>query len=494
MAVAAAVAAAVALLLLAVYSLRTYPEWGRNSDYMCVQVNRPFFREEPGPAGRTVRPNRGDVLGGDFSFAMPKPVGVKRVMLAGESAAVLLAGAPYENVLRKGLGPGTEVINLGMGAYDSSRILPVVRECLAYSPDLLLVFSGNNEKGPWIEACPGLSSHIKTFIRFARAALLLPGRGWAAALAEESYRTHRARLAEIAALARARGVPIIFAALPSDIKDMPPEGRARDMDPEFSAARDALAEKRSSAALAGFDAVLAKNPGDPFGHYYRGRALDALDRKTEAAAAYVAAAEQDRLGGRSVPSRAALVRSVAGPCLLDLEKAFNDAAGGLSGGNMLVDGLHWYPAYNPFVGAETLKAISACPAAAGLGPVKRVSVRSPSEFKPGREEASLLLNYASAWLFSPAPSVSGRLNHRVLAMLLKADKADRGFLLSMLRSRESLGGELRNNRWVDGMKPGMDAFIPVLLAHAAEVYRSSGEPALAAEFRRSAEEKRGGGR
>ena len=172
--------------------------------------------------------------------------------------------------------------------------------------------------------------------------------------------------------------------------------------------------------------------------------------------------------------------------------------------NISADAVHWYDAYNPFVGAETLKAIAACPAASGLGPIRPVDAEFPSEFRPGRNEAALILNHAAAFLFLdhasklnnplaaalPRTNAVKRFNPRVLALLSKADRTDRTLLLSALRSREALGRELKGNRWVYGIKLGMDRFVPELLAHAAETYRRAGATALAREFRLAAERGR----
>ena len=109
----------------------------------------------------------------------------------------------------------------------------------------------------------------------------------------------RKRLTEMAALASAKGIPLIFAALPSDIRDFPPPGAAPAGNKAFAAATAALGEKRYPAALSGFESFLGEEPGSAFGLYYRGRALEALGRKGDAASAYIAAAEKNKVDNRS---------------------------------------------------------------------------------------------------------------------------------------------------------------------------------------------------
>lgn len=120
---------------------------GERSSYLCEDVKKPLFRKEKDPSGAVrMAPNRAGLQAA--SFLLPKPRGRRRVFVVGESVAGILGAAA--DVQGKYLpGPAAaadlEIINCGMGAYDSSRLLPVLKEILAYEPDLVILLSGNNE-------------------------------------------------------------------------------------------------------------------------------------------------------------------------------------------------------------------------------------------------------------------------------------------------------------------------------------------------------------
>jgi len=118
-------------------------------EYFCRQVKQPFFSPAgPAAGGTLMRSARPGSIPSEF--VLPKPSGTLRVFVAGESAAALLGGANAElaAALRRAYpGRRVELINCGMGAYESRRIQGVVEEILDYGPDLLIVLSGNNENG-----------------------------------------------------------------------------------------------------------------------------------------------------------------------------------------------------------------------------------------------------------------------------------------------------------------------------------------------------------
>ncbi|WP_221031920.1 hypothetical protein [Actomonas aquatica] len=86
-----------------------------------------------------------------------KPTGTKRVFLLGGSAAMGVpeAGfglAPQLEAALSTMLPGEpiEVHNLGITAINSHVVLPILREVLAFEPDLLVIYLGNNEVvGPY---------------------------------------------------------------------------------------------------------------------------------------------------------------------------------------------------------------------------------------------------------------------------------------------------------------------------------------------------------
>ena len=87
-----------------------------------------------------------------FSVETKKPAGAARIVILGESAA---AGTPepafsfgriLERMLRQRYPQRKiEVINAAMRGVNSHILLPTARDCLRLSPDLFIVYMGNNE-------------------------------------------------------------------------------------------------------------------------------------------------------------------------------------------------------------------------------------------------------------------------------------------------------------------------------------------------------------
>lgn len=112
-----------------------------------------LFRVEKSPDG-TARyvpaPNKRFL---DVSFAVHKPAGTWRIFALGGSTT---EGQPYgnaasfpfrlgEELRRRHPERRFEVINLGIRGRGSSRVLQVLREVIHYDPDLIVVYTGQNE-------------------------------------------------------------------------------------------------------------------------------------------------------------------------------------------------------------------------------------------------------------------------------------------------------------------------------------------------------------
>ena len=137
--------------ILRLFGLGGYPrfvrdvgEW-RGSRLMMVEpaATRPYFfaaRERPGYADQ-------------FVFLMPKPAGTFRIFLVGESAAKGYPQPPnlsmgsFLQAMLQDLHPDKkiELINLGTTGVSTFPLVYMVREIVRYSPDLVIVYAGNNE-------------------------------------------------------------------------------------------------------------------------------------------------------------------------------------------------------------------------------------------------------------------------------------------------------------------------------------------------------------
>lgn len=454
--------------------------------YFCEDVKKPFFVPSGTEDGAQMMVNaRPQSL--PASFTVPKPKGVRRAFVVGESAAALLkagVSAPLSAVLEK-LFPGepVELINCGMGAYESRRISSVFEEVLAYGPDLIVVLSGNNENGQ--EFCPGLAAELVRRTRNIRAKLARLTMSAEDAAVKTSIALHEERLREMARLARAKGVPAVFCTLPANLRDHAPSGTPPFEQPNFVKGSDLLEKKEPAGALGFFRLNLKRRPREPFSLFYAGRALETLGRNEEAAAYYSNAVKYDPASDRCSAERNGMIRRVAaeeGGCLADLERAFSGVSkGGITGGEQLADGVHWFERYDEFVAGTIGGAVRNCPAFAGRAAGKPVpETPAPGSRGASDEDFRTVLSYAAAYIstgsFCDAPP-----NERAVIMLERLSGMDRAGLERVLMSPEELKNKLKKNDWSDSAKE-LPAWRPALLYHAAELFRRKGENAAAGRW------------
>ena len=447
-------------------------------DYFCGDIKKPFFRTETKPDSTArIVPGRPRAI--PFEFSMPKPAGTARVFVAGESAAGLLGRG--EDRLLEFLGrsfPGkkTELVNCGMPAYESRRILAVVEEALVYRPDLLVLLSGNNETGQ--DFCPDFRSDLDRRARKIKtrlAGLSLPPEEAPAAV---SLAVHEGRLREMATLARQKGVPLMLCTLPANLRDFPPSGY-----PPAGAVEDIrLAHKDPEAALR----FLSRRwgPREPFSLFYSGRALDALGRKKEAGEKYAAALKYDPALDRCSAERNSMIRRVAaeeGACLADLEKEFSAAAAdGITGGRELADGVHWFKSYAPFVSAALGRAAARCLKADPAG------IPEPRRLLPARaapEDFAVLLSYACAYALDHSANRARdkEAGERTVTALERLRRLDAARLGRLLADKEALRQAVLENPWNPALKRDLEKWRPSLLRAAAEMFRRAGRETEAAK-------------
>ncbi|HJL18762.1 MAG TPA: hypothetical protein RMH99_24080 [Sandaracinaceae bacterium LLY-WYZ-13_1] len=300
----------------------------------------------------------------------PRP----RVFVVGGSAPL---GYPYayEDGFARRLAerlPDHRVENVGQAGWTSGQVLGAVDRLLAhFAPDVLVVYSGNNE---WIRWAPdpaarGLDLEWQRGLSHSRAlaaALWLghglrsrappsgeapPLIGWrhahahpdrgldvAAWRAERAthLRAYRDHLVAMRERARARGVRVIFCTVPFNYRLSPsfkhrqPDAfdadRADEVRGHLDDAAAALEADDPAGALAAADAAAALDDGPALVHYLRGVALEALERPADAEAAYARSREQmvGNLGVRLSVNR--IIREVAvgeGVERLDLRRRFD---------------------------------------------------------------------------------------------------------------------------------------------------------------------------
>ena len=327
-----------------------------------------------------------------------KPAGAYRIVVLGESAA---AGTPdpafgFARMLelmlqRQYPGRRFEVVNAAMRGINSHIVLPIARECAQLSPDLYIVYMGNNEVIGLHSPSPGevnftpylrllrLGHAIKAtrLAQFTQAMLrrLRPTqpidkkdmnylRTQRLAFDDSSrdavYDNFRANLEDIVQAANRAGAKVIAATLASNLRDFPPLGslHRRDLSPaqqaEWDKAYAAGAAAESSGkieeAIAHYQA--AGRIDDHFAelHFRLARACEAAGQPELAARHYQLSRDWDALQFRSDSRLNQIVRATAsvakdsGCEWVDIEKAFAEsplAAHGAAGAGLFHDHVHF---------------------------------------------------------------------------------------------------------------------------------------------------------
>lgn len=408
--------------------------------YLHLETLRPFFaRERLGPGRVRVVPARRRARAA--AFVDPKPPGTLRVFLAGGSVAARFD--PRSSRLAEFLGralPGrrVEIVDCGMGAYDSARDEAVLREILDHEPDLVVLMSGNNEAYGGDVAYPRLVlldrrlRRLWTYRALAAAVRPLVRRRPAAEAAEGIDRRFERRLRAMARRCRTRGVPLALCTLGANLRDAPPS-RLPGRDAEYLEGVARLESGRAAAAAAVLRRYAARRPEDPWGRFYLARSLDRLGERAVAAGQYRIAADLDLLAPRTPPRRNRIIRAVAaeeGAILVDLERLFESLAPlGVPGDAVFQDACHWMEGYYPLVGATLLRAVYAhdlrgpasvlAPAAAwrpdrlpdpaALRRPKESPEARARDFRDGLISALMMIGEAPADAFSePAVHLLGR--------------------------------------------------------------------------------------
>ncbi|MBX7246727.1 MAG: SGNH/GDSL hydrolase family protein, partial [Candidatus Sumerlaeaceae bacterium] len=327
-------------------------------------------------------------------IAMPKPPGVVRVFLLGESTVQgfpfppnLAAASFLQRFLQQRMpeGRNVEVINVGITAVASFPLRYVADEVLKFSPDLLVLYAGHNEyfgafgvastqgvgTRPWQMALAlairttGLYNAILSVVRklpAADQANEMTGRSGLMAmmsakeligpkdplrkLAEESL---SANIGYITQAAKRASVRIIICSLTSNLRDLPP---IRNIEPSDANSDEWRAEYVQAEALATSAPVEALErlrkaarlePDHAATRFLLARVLEAAGKTTESLTEFQAARDADAMPWRATTQFNKVLRNIANSenvPFCDVDAAFLTDSGGPPGWGYFVDHLH----------------------------------------------------------------------------------------------------------------------------------------------------------
>lgn len=383
---------------------------------------KPAFERSVEDGEEVYRRTRAHWLPPRQHFAASKPADGLRIFSLGGSAAM---GWPHsdpgsyarllEHKLRA-LYPErrVEVVNAAGNTYASYRVKVVFDEIIEYRPDVVLVWSGNNEffedvvygmvlppgalrhsalarllftatagarrAKPVIDIGNYLEADL-TVSRIGQAFGRVSQLREAPEQLERVTAHYRANLEAMIRSARAHGVPLVLVDVPVNLKDWWPNVSVhrRDLAPDEGAqftralrqGVEALEADLPGPAEAAFTRAAEIDPGFAEVHFLRGRALERLGRRDEALTAYRRALSEDARPFRDLPSFAAIRRELAREYDLPLVDAPGALASlaqdGIPGLDVLVDYVHPTVAANEVIAQEVLLALDR----AGLLPPER---------------------------------------------------------------------------------------------------------------------------
>jgi tetratricopeptide (TPR) repeat protein len=466
------------------------PIWGE-FDFYYSDINMKFFRLIRKPDGsRTYVTNRPRAE--PQQFLAEKPKGVTRIFVVGGSVAIDYARDQnrIREFLRKAMPRRSfEVIGCGMGGYDSFRDAMIQEEVLGYSPDAIVLMSGNNEFFSPETMNP-------TFFKLARQLrrfwlFRAPVERWsrahpAAPLTLQDRLAHfESNLRLMARRAKKQNVPMIFCTLPANIRDTPPlRSKPRYGAPGYLAASDAFEAGDDLLATRRLERYLRANPSDPFGHYWLAKSLDRGGFYSAAREHYLRALDLDDPGERCSPARNAVIRRVAreeGMIVADLEGTFDAASEHhLPDSRIFLDPVHWRGEYYPLVSWTIIRSLYddvlkggsfLSPASewewAWLGP-EREKLLQP---RISRESQDRYADTAIYKAMTFTLQAHGKLSEGALALFELAARRDPARLDELTESFDKVRPALETYPWLRPYEQQFKSSWPDIVVHVGEAYR-----------------------
>jgi tetratricopeptide (TPR) repeat protein len=252
-----------------------------------------------------------------------------------------------------------EIINCGMGSYDSYRASLVAREIIAYSPDLVIVISGNNENYDRYKI--NLTAYyINKFLRKLWVYRNLQGyvASWIKEhqpdysiirVREKHLRIYEKNIRAIVRTLQTKNVPLVLCTIPVNFKDCPP-GSDPILDKQFFLSSFLSENKDYDGAIRGFQKYLTDNPDNQDNRlcwYFLGRSYEGIKDYSKAKEYYLKARDWGFATDGAGSTSNEIIRKICRDkkvVLGDLEKLFMQVSpNGLCGRELFYDYCHLYP-------------------------------------------------------------------------------------------------------------------------------------------------------
>jgi tetratricopeptide (TPR) repeat protein len=334
----------------------------------------------------------------NITFPVVKEAGAFRVFCVGGSASAGWPHPPeeiYSEYLRQALQRSfpdrtIEVINASAHAYAAYRVRLIVQEVVRFDPDLIIIYSGNNEflekrlyrpGSPRLQPLRNALNSLVTYrmirgsqvfkrlfpdntlrgehrdhvvysdwSKIAKVALELRRDSAQLARLEEHYEFSLRSMVE---LAGHRGIPVMILTTPTNLRhwepnvshhSLPDDGLA-EWRLHFRAGRAALVQGEYHVAVEELARAVALDPAHAESHFQLARALEGAGRLEEALRSYVQARDLDHNPFRATSNLIATQRRVAAESpnasLVDAEAAFEaESAPFAPGFDLLLDYVH----------------------------------------------------------------------------------------------------------------------------------------------------------
>lgn len=337
------------------------------------------------------------------TFLDPKPTNTVRIFCVGESA---MQGYPQPRHLASSAflqamladawtNRHVEVINLGTTAVASYPVLGIMSEALAFQPDLVVIYTGNNEffgtygvasagragSKPWmlrahrflhslalVQALDRMFSTgdkdvDRTLMERMMAEAYIGPNDWRrAAAANNLYHN----VSEMIRRCKDRGIPVLVCTLPANERDLAPIGQdrldhlslevQREVASLFTVAETRLRERDVPATIAALEKLLNLFPHHARAHFLLAKCLVQQGKSAEALNQFIAARDSDTMPWRPpVASQEAVARAAGdhGAPICDLLGVFRQVSpNGVIGWELMDDHVH------PTLSGQALIAVS----------------------------------------------------------------------------------------------------------------------------------------